>query len=879
MPEIGQSLAHYSIVERIGDGGMGVVYKARDLHLDRFVALKTLSPEKIRDPEHKRRFVQEAKAASALNHPNIVHIYDIATDAGVDFIAMEYVEGKTLDERIGQRALSLNDALKYAIQIADALSKAHSAGIIHRDLKPSNIMVKDDGSVKILDFGLAKLTEPIHLVEASSTATTAAIEKPITEKGAILGTVAYMSPEQAEGKIIDQRSDIFSFGSVLYEMVTGQRAFQGTNKISTLSAIISKEPASLSPVISHDLGKTIARCLQKDPSRRFQNIADLKVILQELKEESESQKRVSIISSTNITQNVLSFFRKAFAILMILIAAAVFATWYYLHSRSSLSRNESHEITPGGNLTLLVSSEGGATDPTLSPDGKMLAFIAKDQGRLDLFVGRVAGREHIRLTNDNAEEAMPSFSPDGERIAYTRVGSGSGLSEIWIVPTLGRQAVRVVVNALDATWSPDGKKLAFVLRRPGEEDALATSTAEGTDITIVMKADATYPFFRAPSWSPDGKDLAVTRSSGGSAGELWLVPLNGDSPHRLSNDPPGIYSDRPVFTPDGRGLVHESNRAGAANLWLLSLDDGQTVRLTSGPGPDRVPSIARNGSIAFVNARSRCALIVQNPASGQTREILTHSTYVWAPAFSPSGHELAFSRAEQDGSWHIWMVEVEGGDPQQLTSGELPEVYPRFSPDGASVIYHTWSSGPDRIWSVPLAGGPPVALTPARNDDDQYGDISPDGQWIAFARTENETTRIYVAPVNDGKATELVNSPSTLPRWSPDGQWIAFDPSRGYLDGIFVVRADGTGMHRISETGGWPVWWPDSKQIGYQNLGEDGSAEICIVPLEGVSPQALRSLPLSGLNNPFDVSPDGTLIATSRCAVISSDIWLLEPGR
>jgi Tol biopolymer transport system component/serine/threonine protein kinase len=877
MPEIGQTISHYRIVKKIGSGGMGVIYKARDLHLDRFVVLKTLSPERIPDPEHKKRFVQEAKAASALNHPGIVHIYDITTDAGVDFIAMEYVEGKTLDELIDRRGLGLNKALKYAIQISDALSKAHSAGIIHRDLKPSNIMVKDDGNVKILDFGLAKLMEQVRGSEFSSTATTAAIEKPVTDEGAIVGTVAYMSPEQAEGKPIDQRSDIFSFGSLLYEMITGRKAFQGSNKISTLSAIISKAPVPFGPEISYDLEKTIIRCLQKDKDRRFQNFADLKVILQELKEESDTKNRISITPSLSIKHNRLHIFHKTILLPILLIIMVVLALWLYFRIHSNLNWNVANEVIPSGDLALLVSSKGGAADPALSPDGKMLAFIAKDQDRWDLFVGRVAGRDHIRLTNDDAIEAMPSFSPDGERIVFTRQEADQGQPEIWIVPTLGRQAVRVIDSALDATWSPDGQKLAFVLRRPGEEDAIATSTIDGTNISIVMKADATYPFFLSPSWSPNGKNLAVARSSGGVAGELWLVPLDGGSPLRLTNDPPGINSHNPVFTPDGRGLIHESNRAGATNLWLLSLDDRRLTRLTSGPGPDRMPSVAEDGSIVFVNVRSSYALILRNLVDGQIREVLAHSTYLWAPVFSPSGQELAFSRAEQDGAWHIWIVGVQGGTPRQLTSGTLPEIYPRFTPDGASIVYHTWSSGPDRIWRVSLDGGPPVALTPARNDDDQYGDVSPDGQWLAFARTENEITRIYVTAINNGETRQLIDIPSTLPRWSPDGQWIAFSQSRGYIDGISVVDADGAGIRRISETGGWPVWWPDGKQLGYQNLGKDGSAEITIAPFADGIFQALSSLPLSGLNNPFDVSPDGTMLATSSSEVLSSDIWLLEP--
>ena len=280
---IGRTISHYEITEKLGEGGMGVVYKARDSHLDRFVALKVLPPEKVSDPERKRRFVQEAKAASALNHPNIVTVHDIDQADGVDFIAMEYVEGRTLEEKTGRKGLKLNEALKYAIQIADAVAKAHSAGIVHRDLKPGNVMVTGDGRVKVLDFGLAKLTETAVRPEDETKTAQAS-----TEVGMIVGTASYMSPEQAKGKKVDARSDIFSFGSMLYEMLTGRRAFRRDTPALTLVAILHMEPQPLEPTIPRDLDKVVMRCLRKDPARRFQNMGDVKVELEELKEESEA---------------------------------------------------------------------------------------------------------------------------------------------------------------------------------------------------------------------------------------------------------------------------------------------------------------------------------------------------------------------------------------------------------------------------------------------------------------------------------------------------------------------------------------------------------------------------------------------------------------
>ena len=284
---VGRIIGHYRILEKLGGGGMGVVYKAEDSKLGRMVALKVLPPERVADPNRKRRFVQEARAASALNHPNIITIYDIDEAEGVHYIAMEHVQGKTLDRLIARHGLRVNEALRYAVQMAAALAKAHSAGIVHRDLKPTNVMVTDDGLVKVLDFGLAKLTE----AAPASDAETAVTLEPTTEEGTIVGTVGYMSPEQAEGKAVDARSDIFSFGSVLYEMLTGQRAFQGETKVSTIAAILREEPKPLSQVVEglpREVERIVKRCLRKDREHRFQTMADLKVALEELKEESDS---------------------------------------------------------------------------------------------------------------------------------------------------------------------------------------------------------------------------------------------------------------------------------------------------------------------------------------------------------------------------------------------------------------------------------------------------------------------------------------------------------------------------------------------------------------------------------------------------------------
>jgi Tol biopolymer transport system component/predicted Ser/Thr protein kinase len=867
---IGQRLLHYEVVERLGEGGMGVVYKARDTHLDRFVAIKVLPPGKVADAERKARFVQEAKAASALNHPNIVSIYDIDEADGVHFIAMEHVAGKTLDQSISRKGLPVNQALKCAVQIADALAKAHSAGIIHRDLKPGNVMVTGDGLVKVMDFGLAKLAESAVGGEEAPTRTM----KPETAEGTIVGTVAYMSPEQAQGLPVDARSDMFSFGALLYEMVTGHRAFQGDTKISILAAVINKEPEPLAAETPHDLEKIITRCLRKDPARRFQHMEDLKVALEELKEESDSGKLAPAASGPPARTG----FKPAWVLLAFVAAGVALAgAWLYVRGAANPRGSPSARTAAGGRLTLLVSSDKPLSDPSLSPDGKMVAYVAEERGQIDLFTGRVAGGARVRLTNDESFEERPEFSPDGERIAFTRMGAENRIPEIRIIPALGGPVARVVSGAVDPAWSRDGGRLAFVLLRPGEPDTLAAAAADGSDLRVIARGDATDPFFRHPTWSPDGAQLAVVRSSGGIAGELWVVPAAGGTPRRVSYDPPGVFSNDPVFTPDGRGLIHQSNRAGATNLWLQPLGGGPLTRLTTGAGPDESPSVARSGTILFVNSRARSVLLLHDLRTGHTRQVLAHSDILWAPVFSPDGLEIAFSRSEADGTWHVWIVPAEGGEPRRVTSGRLPEIYPRFFPDGASITYHTWSSGADRVWRVPKAGGPPTALLTARQDDNAYADISPDGRSLVFARTEKGGTRIYAALLDGSEVRPLTESESTVPRWSPDGKWVAFSRSRRPTDGIFIVRADGTGLRRLSETGSWPVWWPGGKRIGYLDRAPDGSEQICTVELDGGPARLLPGLRFTTWNHPFDVSRDGVRLVSTDAVTLSSEIWLLDP--
>ncbi len=529
---IGQTLRHYRIDSKLGEGGMGVVYRAFDTHLDRAVAIKVLRPDATASPDRKRRFVQEAKSASALNHPGIVHIYDIDSanlpDGPTDFIAMEFVPGKTLDQYIGKSGLSLKDALKYGIQVADALARAHAAGIVHRDLKPANIIVADDGRVKLLDFGLAKLTEVIDGDPEGATATMAAQESPQTEEGTILGTVAYMSPEQAEGRKVDGRSDIFSFGSVLYEMVTGRRAFEGTNKISTLGAILHTEPKAASEIsagVPAELDKIIARCLRKDPERRAQGIADIKLALEELKQESESGRLSGQVGAATDVRPPARPPRRFVAItagVVALVVAAAGLAWSLLKwPASAPARSEWVQIT---NLP------DSAVQPALSPDGRMLTFIRGPRSfntTGQVYVKMLPSGEPVQLTRDNRIKMSPVFSPDGSRIAYSVTG---GIWDMWAVPVLGGEPRLWLPNASGLVWIDKSKLLFSEIKDQRLHMAIVTSDESRAGSRDLYVPPHERGMIHRSYPSPDGKRmLMVEMNERGDIDRCRLAPMDGSS--------------------------------------------------------------------------------------------------------------------------------------------------------------------------------------------------------------------------------------------------------------------------------------------------------------------------------------------------------------
>jgi predicted Ser/Thr protein kinase len=628
----GQTISHYRVIGKLGEGGMGVVWKARDMRLDRFVALKVLPAARMSDPERKRRFVQEARAASALNHSNIITIYDI-DQAGpeehpVDFIAMEYVPGKTLNELIRGKGMRLTEALKYAIEAADALAAAHAAGIVHRDLKPANIMVHETGCVKVLDFGLAKLTEQGGSSESARTETMAEALK--TDEGVIVGTASYMSPEQAEGKKVDARTDIFSFGALLYEMITGRRAFVGGSTVSILSAILRDEPkpaAEIVPGLPRDLDRIVTRCLRKDPNRRYQHAGDLKIDLQEAGEKLAAGGS-EVAAAMPGRRNVGRWWWLAAATACMAVAFAV--GWQFRSPQAE---------PPLWKLTQLTSNDGLSGFPALSPDGKLVAYSSDRglDGERDLYIKQVVGDQPIRLTTDGAGNSMPDFSPDGSKIVFRSNRDSGGIYEI---PAFGGEVRLLAHDGLNPKYSPDGSQVAYWVG-PGDFGS-GNVVVPGTGAVWVIPEPGGQPqrvgpdltSARLPIWSPDGKHLLVigyksAKAYESSSLDWWVVATNGGEAVKT-----GAYevlvraglraplSDTTLaFSPSipspGRwpaadnAVVFSMGYGGAQNLWEIGVSprtgkvNGVLRRMTTGAGSEVDPSCTSGGGLAFTNVETR----------------------------------------------------------------------------------------------------------------------------------------------------------------------------------------------------------------------------------------------------------------------------------
>ncbi len=777
---IGRRLLHYEIIEKLGAGGMGVVYKARDTHLDRFVVLKVLPAERVADPTRKARFIQEAKAASALKHPNIVVVHDIASEEGADFIVMEYVAGKTLDQTIPRKGMRLNEALKIAMQVADAVARAHAAGIIHRDLKPSNLMVDEHGLVKVLDFGLAKLTE--HKISEEASTETIAVR---TDEGSIIGTPAYMSPEQAEGRVVGARSDIFSLGAVMYEMISGQRAFQGDSKISTLAALLNKDPAPLRGDVPQEVSRIIWRCLRKDPERRFQHMDDVRVALRELQEESDSGK---LTVPAEPPPKRRAWKRAAVSVVVLLLLSAI----GWIVGEALL------KPAPPLETSILTSLPGDTGDPAFSPDGRQVAFSwnGEKQDKQAIYLKLIGSPTPKQLSTGPGSDYSPAFSPDGLSIAFWRWTPGK--VSFVLMPAIGgperilsespaRMNPGLVAPAPYFAWFPDGKSVVSLT--PGGLAIASIETGERRPLTTTA-GDVT------PAVSPDGKMLAFARAVGRS-GSVYILELTEDlrpkgEPRRLT--PLTSPAGQPAWTADGRDVVFVSGGL----LWTVPASgSSQPRRVALEDREITSPAISRNGE-RLVYRRSMSNInIWRSPLTGPESEripqrLIASTRSEGGPQYSPDGSRIAF-HSSRSGRTGVWVSDADGSNALELfTPPDGSAGSPRWSPDGQRIAFDRHTAGRPAIFTIAARGGAPIRLE--TNVDGVLPSWSRDGAWVYFSSFKTGRSEVWKAPQGGGPAQQVTTN----------GGFVAFES----LDGKFLyyTKTDGdSGLWKVPTGGGEEV--------------------------------------------------------------------------
>ena len=696
---LGQTISHYKVLEEIGGGGIGVVYRAEDTKLHRQVALKFLPGELTKDRTALERFQLEVHAASALNHPNICTIHDIDEHEGRPFIVMELLKGQTLEERLARGPLKTDEVLELGIELADALDAAHAEGIVHRDIKPSSIFVTEQGQAKLLDFGLAKLRPSLGPTLDNWTGILG--HEALTDTGVVVGTLAYMSPEQALGKGMDLRTDLFSLGAILYEALTGRAAFTGTTPAAIFDEILHKtatDPAEINPKIPAELRFVINKLLEKDRDLRYGSATELRADLKRTQRASESSHVLARADEGRTAK------RRRNALAVVGMLALVAAGYIFLTNRVGEPRFS--EL--GATVSRLTSQSGQELYPSLSPDGRSFVYTMETSpGNLDVYRQRVGGESVINLTVDTKETDMqPGFSPDGEFIAFRSNRDGGG---IFVMGATGESVRRLTDFGFNPAWSPTGDEILFATElvdtdprtRPGDSALWAVGFPTGEPRKF-FEGDAVQPH-----WSPSGSRIAFWAIRGGQR-DIWTMTPSGGEPVAVTNDTAVDWN--PVWSPDGKYLYFSSDRRGSMNLWRARIDEetGQTVGepepVTTGASGDAMYlTLSADGKRLAYGIRDTRANVMKvefNPSTrtvvGEPTPVTEGSRSIGAVEVSPDGESLTFHRVgvQED----LFISRSDGTRPRRLTNDRYFDRYPRWSPDGSQISFFSNRSGSYQLW-------------------------------------------------------------------------------------------------------------------------------------------------------------------------------------
>jgi eukaryotic-like serine/threonine-protein kinase len=862
----GTRLGPYEILGRIGAGGMSEVYRAYDSRLRRDVAVKVLAPTVAKYADRLHRFEQEARAAGALNHPNLLTIFDVGSTDGQAYIVTELLEGQTLRALLRENgtstALPLRKAIDYGIQIAHGLAAAHERGIVHRDLKPENLFVTKDGRVKILDFGVAKLRSAEDQLQSHETT----IEQG-TSPGTVIGTAGYMSPEQVRGQHVDGRSDLFSLGTVLFEMVTGEHPFRGDSPADTMSAILREDPPSLTALnanVTPGIERVVRHCLEKSPEERFQSARDLAFQLDMLTSGSGT--------IPTIESELPADFRRVWLLAgaLTLLAAGLLGGWF-LHARASNDRAPMH-------FTQLTHSAGMEIAPSIAPDGETFVFARNG----DIHLQRVTGRNAINLTaRCTAADSQPAFSPDGSMIAYRSECDGGG---IFVMGATGESARRIVEGCFNPSWSPDSAQIVcatepvnYTPTSRGTTSALWVVDVRNGAKRVLLERDGVQP-----NWSPNGDRIAYWGMTGESSQrDVWTIDPHDDEPRktvrRVTHDEAVDWD--PLWAPDGQHLYYGSDRGGAMSLWRIPIREstgrprGEAEAVVTPARFSAHYSMSRDASRMLYSAieQTEAMRIVSfDPQSGaivsQPRDVMAGSFLVFSSMISPDGRFVAMTN--RGGQEDLFVLEIATGEIRQLTNDPARDRGVAWSPDGNRIYFYSHREDARyEIWSINRDGSGLTRVTRTQGRSVWYPSVAPDGKRISFFNDEN--TFLLDTSANGARVEPLppaggADHPA-LSAWSPDGTRIAGE-FRG-KPGIVLYSLSAKKYTRLTESGARPMWLPGGREILFADGGR--------LRIVNADTRAVRDVVTPFPVTAVSLSTDGrTLLFANRQT--EADIWMMS---